>query len=520
MTKQEVLIMKGKITSVLAILLVFFATFGTGLAMAQENETTDNVTETVDDITQETEDEVEEEEISEEELEEIQEELTEAEEEANEAEEEIEEEAAVGEDTEQSEEYSEEANTLVEEATDAFAAGDYKKARKLAKDAKKKALQAKRGKAFKKMKLLHLYDVFFHQMEKHRIGMEAIIEYANVQGDVNAGSEQLVIIKDKFVVLETDLETAANADDDSEFRQILKDARGLTKDFKDEAHDALGTEGAIGEARTKVNEALDVNADYLKTLKENIQNSREESELELVDDVNEEIEEKIEKAKEEGVDTEEFEARLEELKDKREELEAKLEAAIASCEDVSIDECDTLEAEEYQTLKEEIKVAYKEIRETSRKTARAKKVSSALRQAQKVVERLEAQIAKAEEEGADVTVLKAKLEEIKAMLESTETRYDEEGYEGALSEFNSARDAFKTTRADFIKKAKERREQIKEKAEERREEIKEDAEGRRDELKNITQERRDELREQAEERKDELRDLAEERKDLIAQRQS
>jgi DNA repair exonuclease SbcCD ATPase subunit len=327
MKRQEVLIMKSKITSVLAMLLVFFAIFGTGLAMAQENETTDDVAETVDDATQvgddtsedlkDAEDEVEED--LEELMEETEEELTEAEEEVTGAEEEIEEEGAGGADTTQAEEYNSEANSLVDEARAAFVAGDYKKARKLAHDAKKKALQAKRGKAFKKMKLLHLYDVFFLQMEKHRIGMEAIIEYVDEKG---ADSGQLVTIKDDFVALLADIETAANADDDAEFKSVLKDARDLTKEFKEASHDTLGGEGEIGEARTKVNEALDANADYLKTLKNNIQNSREESELEIVDDINEEIEDRIEKAKEEGADTQELEAKLEELKDKREELEA------------------------------------------------------------------------------------------------------------------------------------------------------------------------------------------------------
>jgi hypothetical protein len=489
MTKQEVAIMKRKIMPFLAILLVFFATFGTGLVMAQENETADDTTETVDDTTEveddASEDEVEdEEEISEEELmEETQEELTEAEEEVAEAEEEIEEEKAEGEDTEQSEEYSEEAGTLVDEANDAFAAGDYKKARKLARDAKKKALQAKRGKAFKKMKLLHLYDVFFLQMEKHRIGMEAIIDYVGDSGDTNAGSENLVIIKDEFVLLLDDLETAADADDDAGFRDVLKDARGLVKDFREASHDALGGEGEIGAAREAVNAALDANADYIKTLRTNIQNSREEAELEIVDDINEEIEEQIENAQEEGVDTEEFEEKFEELKDKREELEEKLEAAIESCGDVSINECDTTEAEDYRALREEIKGEYKKIRETSRKVARAKKVRSTIKASNKLLENLEKRIAEAEAEGQDVTALKAKLEELKSMLDDVEAGYEEDGYEGAVEKFKNAKAVYKTTRADFIEKAKERREAIKEKAEERREEIKEKAEEKREAFK-------------------------------------
>jgi exonuclease SbcC len=446
MTKQEVVMMKRKIVSMAAILLVFFSTFGIGLVMAD-----DDVNETSEEITEE--ETTEDQEEVEEEKEESDEEITEAGEEITEAEEEIEEESAEGVNTTQSEEYNAQAQALLAQARDAWNAGEYKEARKLAKEAKKLAKQAKRGKAFKKMKLLHLYDVFFHQLERHRIGMEAVIEYVNENGDTNAGSEQLVIIKDSFVALESDLETAANADDDKEFRSILKDARELTKDFREEAHSVLGTEGAIGEARTKVNEALKENEEYLKSLLVNIQNSRKESELEIIDEANDEIEARIEKIKEKGEHVEELKDKLDEIKEKRDALKEKLEAAIEACEGVGIGVCDTPEAQEYRALKEEIRQSYKELREISKKIGKAHRILEAVKVSRRVLERIEERISTAEEAGKDVTVAKAKFDEVKGMLDAVEAKYNEGDYEGALAELKNAQ---KALRGSGIKKVIER----------------------------------------------------------------
>ncbi len=501
--------------SAAVILLVFFATLGIGAVMAQEdaNETTEEVIEPTEDTNEsqeEIEDEEETDEESEEEIEEdeeeVDEEITEAEEEITEAEEEISEESSEGVDTTQSEKYNSEAKVLLGKAVAAKNAGKYKEARKLARAAKIASIHAKRGRPFKKMKLLHLYDVFFHQLERHRIGMEAVIAYVNENGDTNAGSEQLVIIKDSFVSLEGELESAANSTDDRAFKKILKDARALTKDFREESHNVLVGEGEIGAARTQVNDALKENKEYLKSLLANIQNSREDAELEVIDEANDEIEEKIKNYKKEGGNTKELKEKLRELKDKREELEAELEKAIQSCGEVSVDECDTPEAQDYKAKKEEIKESYKELRKISRKVVRVQKVFKALRDSHRVLEKLEERITKAGEEGADVAALKAKLEEIKAMLDSTEAKYNESGYEGALDEFRNAKEAFKTTRKEYAERGKERRKEAVEKAKERREETIIKAKERREETIANAKERREEAVDKAKERREAFED--------------
>lgn len=303
----------------------------------------------------------------------------------------------------------------------------------------------------KEKRLLHLYDVFFHQMEKHRIGMEAIIDYV---GDTNAGSAQLVVIKDDFVALVGELETAAMDGNAGEFRIILKDARDLTKDFRLESHSVLGTEGEIGKARTRVNEALEENKEYLQTLLGNIQQSRKGAELEIIDEANDEAQGRIDDIEEKGMNVEELQAKLDEIKEKRDALKEKLEVAIASCEGIGLGVCNTTKAQEYRDLKEEIKQDYKELREISRKIGQAHRIANAIQASHRVIERMDSLISNAEERGADVTVAKAKLDEVVYMLDSVEAEYNESNYEGALAELKNAKEALK---GSGIKKAIERK---------------------------------------------------------------
>lgn len=331
-----------------------------------------------------------------------------------------------------------------------------------------KTVRANVKEKVKEKKQLHQYDVFFYQMEKHRIGMEAVIAYVDESGEGNAGSAQLVVIKGDFVALEGELETAANSGDAKEFQSILKDSRDLTKDFKTEAHNVLGTEGEIGAARGKVNEALEENSEYLDTLLSNIQQSRRESELEIVDEANEVIAERIKTAKGKGGDTGELEENLEEIKEERDELEEKLDAAIASCEGTIIAECETPEAEAYREQREEMKQKYTEIRETSRKVANENRMSKVVDASRKVLEKTQERIATAEEAGADVTVARAKLDEIKGMLDQAEGKAGEGDYEGALEELKNAKGAFKEVQRERIENRIETAKELREEAVEER----------------------------------------------------
>ncbi len=292
-------------------------------------------------------------------------------------------------------------------------------------------------KEIKGKRLLHRYNVVFRQAEQSRIGMEAVIAYVDELGNDSAG---LVEIKDNFVATVGELKTVAEGNDFTGFKGAMEDIRGLIKEFKDESHSILGTD--VGEARTRVAEAIQDNREYLDSLVKEINKARGELEEEAIDEAAEAAEEKVEKAKGQGADVTELQAKLDEIKEKREDLKTKIDAAIESCGDVGLGVCDTPEAQEYKTLKQEIKDDFKALKDIARATGMKNKITKGITAANKVLERANARLATAEERGVDVTAVKAKLDEVERLLDSAQEKLDAGDYEGATSELKAARTAF------------------------------------------------------------------------------
>ncbi len=292
-------------------------------------------------------------------------------------------------------------------------------------------------KELKGKRLLHRYNVVFRQAEQSRIGMEAVIAYVDELGNDSAG---LVEIKDNFVAKVGELKTAAEGNDFTGFKGAMEDIRGLIKEFKDESHSILGTD--VGEARTRVAEAIQDNREYLDSLVTEINKARGELEEEAIDEAAEAAEEKVKKAKGQGADVTELQAKLDEIKEKREDLKTKIDAAIESCGDVGLGVCDTPEAQEYKALRQEIKDDFKALRDIARATGMKNKISKGIAAANKVLERANARLATAEERGVDVTAVKAKLDEVERLLDSAQEKLDAGDYEGATAELKAARTAF------------------------------------------------------------------------------
>ncbi|MEE8167427.1 MAG: hypothetical protein V3T58_00975 [Candidatus Hydrothermarchaeales archaeon] len=290
-------------------------------------------------------------------------------------------------------------------------------------------------KELKGKRLLHRYHVAYHHAEQLRIGMEAVIDY---MGDANAG--KLEIIKGDFVAKEDELKTVAENNDFKGFKQVMADMRGLVKDFKTESHALL--ENKVGEAQTMVAKALQENREYLNSLVDNINSAREGVELEAVDEATETSEEKADKASAKGVDVSKIQAKLQEIKEKRETLKSKIEAAIESCSGTGIGKCDTPEAQEYKALRKEIKEDFKELREIARETGMKHRVANLLKASRRAFEAVQKRIAAAEEQGADVAVVKAKLDEVKSMIDSAEVKYEAGDYRGAIEDLKASKVAF------------------------------------------------------------------------------
>lgn len=301
--------------------------------------------------------------------------------------------------------------------------------------------QEPKGKALGHKKLVHRYHVVFHQMERLRIGMDAVIDYAE-EIDANAG--KLILLRDEFVSKAAELKTKAEEGDHKGFKGVLAHIKGIVKEFRLEAHSVLGNK--VGVAQVRVANALRENREYLRTLIDNIAKSRKDADLEAMDDAVKDAEKKVEKLGEKGVNVTQLKEKLEEIREKREVLKEKLEAAIESCEGVGLRACNTTEAQEYRALKEEIRQEFRELRKISRVTGMSLRIAKALEASEKVVERAKKRLERAEERGMDVTVEQAMLEQVEEILSNAKEKFEAGDFEGAIKELTAAREAYESVR--------------------------------------------------------------------------
>ncbi len=307
-------------------------------------------------------------------------------------------------------------------------------------------------------RLIHRYNVVYRHAEQTRIGMEAVISYVDELGNDSA---KLTEIKDSFITKVEDLKTASDNNNFEDFQQALKDMRDLIKEFREESHNLLGEN--VGEARTRVAQAIQDNQEYLNSLVDEINNARGELELEAVDEALDAAEERTEKAEERGVDTNEVQTKIDEIKLKRADLKTKIDAAVASCGETALRACDTAEAQEYKDLRQEIKDDFKSLREIAKTTGRKNRVSKGVDAAKKVLEKAQYRVTKAEERDIDVTTINAKLTEVETTLNSAQDKIDSGDYEGATEDLKAARTAFLSAMKDL-------REQVKTEGQERKSE--------------------------------------------------
>lgn len=290
-------------------------------------------------------------------------------------------------------------------------------------------------------RLQHRCNVVFHQMERLRIGMDEVINYAE-EIDANAG--KLIILRDEFVSKAAELNETAAQGDLTRFKGVLAHIRGIVKEFRLEAHSVLGDK--VGEAQVRVATALQENKEYLQTLIDNIAKSRKDADLKAMDDAIEDADDKVKKLEEKGVNITQLKEKLEEVEEKREALKEKLDAAIESCVGVGLGACNTTEAQEYRAIKEEIKQEFRELREISRVTGMSLRIAKALEASEKVVERAKKRLERAEERGMDVTVEKAKLGQVEEILSESKEKLEAGDFEGALKELTAAREAYESIR--------------------------------------------------------------------------
>lgn len=123
-----------------------------------------------------------------------------------------------------------------------------------------------------------LYKYALLPIEKHRIGMEAIIGYVESLGK---DTSKLVTLKDKFVSLANELNKAAQNNDYQGGKSIISQMKDTVTGFRTETKSILaGNESA---AKTALNTALEANSDYFDSLVTQAREARKHRNLEFFD---------------------------------------------------------------------------------------------------------------------------------------------------------------------------------------------------------------------------------------------
>gem|GEM_PF-5181085 len=284
------------------------------------------------------------------------------------------------------------------------------------------------------------YKYDYAVIEKYRIGMEAVIDYVD---ELGKDSSQLVTYKDQFKALTSDLEGAADEDDEISYNSTISEMKDVVTSFSQEARAQVGNNAE--EARARIESAWEENEDYLYSLVKEARELHRDRNTELFDYCTAKAEDVIEKLEAQEYDVDEVKEKLDEIEGKRKEFIDVMNDVIEACSDKWIGECkETPEAEAYSELRDELIEDFEELRDLIYEAV----LGSVITKGEEVLTNAEEALASAEEKGIDVTAEKAKLGDVRSLFEDAKAEYEQKNYEEVVDLLRSASDLFNELREE------------------------------------------------------------------------
>ncbi|CAG0971382.1 MAG: hypothetical protein MPEBLZ_03670 [Candidatus Methanoperedens nitroreducens] len=283
-----------------------------------------------------------------------------------------------------------------------------------------------------------LYKYALLPVEKHRIGMEAIIGYAQSAGK---DASKLVTLKDKFVLLADQLKAAAEKNDYPGGKSIISQMKDTVTGFRTETKTLVsGNESA---AKDALNAALSANSDYFDSLVTEAREARKDRNLEFFDLALARAQGRLDKAKENGIDVSALQAKLDEISSLRSDFVDSMNEGIAACTGEGLGKCTKPEVEAYKTVRDEIKNKYKELIELAKTAGQSQRFAATITKARDIIAKSETVLDAARKRGIDVSAESAGLDEIKGLVNSAESKYKAGDFNGAKDDLKKAQDKFK-----------------------------------------------------------------------------
>jgi len=288
-----------------------------------------------------------------------------------------------------------------------------------------------------------LYKYALLPVEKHRVGMDALIGFVESQGKNSSG---LVALKDQFVSERDRLEVAAEAGNYQEGKDIVREMKDTVSAFRTDVKPLVaGNESA---AKAALQAALEQNSDYFDSLVTEAREARRDRNLELFDLANARAQGRLDKASARGVNVTAVQAKLDEIAALRSDLIDAMNAGVESCKGEGIGKCNTTESAAYLALRADIESKYKELIALAKTVGQGQKLTAAVENARKIIANGETLLDTAEKRGIEVSSERAELAEINGLVDSADAKQKSGDVEGAIADLKQAQERFKSLKSD------------------------------------------------------------------------
>lgn len=293
-----------------------------------------------------------------------------------------------------------------------------------------------------------------YQLKKHLIGMDAVIEFAGELGNDTTGLEEL---RDEFKTVIENIEGVLSSEEKDPLGRHVAEARKIANEFRKTSNELL--EDKVGEARERVRKAIAEDKDgVLAEEADKIRAEEGTHGLRSFDAHVENAQRKIDRLVKVGFNVREAQEKLEEIKDNRPALVEATDAFINSCLGKPLS-CDNEEHDKLKELRKEIRGEFKELDDIIKKIRKGERIAHLAAKLERAIDRAENKLTKAEEKGLDITVYRAKLEEIKRILDNARGKAEAGDIKGAMVDIRSGHVALTNVLKEL---AKERREFLRE----------------------------------------------------------
>lgn len=302
------------------------------------------------------------------------------------------------------------------------------------------------------------------QLKRHLLGMDEVIRFAKEQ---NVSTAKLEELRNSFASVIEKMEQVVADEEKDSLGRYVSEAVKIAKDFREESRKLLGNKA--DEARERVRKATE--EDRNRTLANESDRIRAEEATHGLNSFDAHVEnsqKKIDRLLKVGLNASEAQSKLNEIKAKRPALVDAINAFVSSCQGKPL-RCDNPEHDRLKKIKEDIRKEFKELDDVLKEIRQGERILHLAEQLERAIARAEETLKKAEKSGQDVTVYRAKLNEIKGILKSAEKKASAGDVSGATGDLRSGHVALTNILKDLARAQKEFLKELKEeKKEEKR----------------------------------------------------